>query len=107
MINSLDQGGPISGICYLLYNADILKITIIRDSECILLYVDDMLILVTRKDFHETHDKIQSIMNRTDGVFTWAKMHNCEFGINKFQLLDISRKMIPHMLNPRKRILLP
>ena len=46
-------------------------------------------------------------MNRTDGVFAWAKTHNCEFGIEKFQLLDISRKMIPHTLDPKKRILLP
>jgi hypothetical protein len=46
-------------------------------------------------------------MNRTNRVFAWAKMHNCEFGIKKFQLLNISRKMIPHTLNPKKRIPLP
>jgi hypothetical protein len=86
---------------------DILRITIIRDGEHILLYVDDILILVIGKDFHETHDKIQSIMNRTDRVFAWAKIHNCEFSIKKFQLLDISRKMLPHSLNPKKRIPLP
>jgi len=46
-------------------------------------------------------------MNRTDGIFAWAKTHNCEFGIEKFQLLDISRKNIPHTLNPKKRVQLP
>jgi len=58
VINGLDQGDPISGICYLLYNADILRIMKTRDGECSLLYVDDILILATGKDFHETHDKI-------------------------------------------------
>ena len=107
MTNGLDQGDPISGICYLIYNVDILRITKTKDSERSLLYMDDILILATGKDFHETHNKIRNIMNRTDGIFTWAKTHNCEFGIDKFQLLNISRKMIPHTLNLKKRVQLP
>lgn len=30
--------------------------------------------------------------------------HNCKFGIKKFQLLDITRRLTPNPLNPRKRI---
>ena len=41
------------------------------------------------------------------GIFEWAKDHNCEFGIEKFQLLDITRRLVPHPLNPRKRIPIP
>ena len=58
MINGLDQGNPISGICYLLYNTDILRITKIGDGEHSLLYMDDVPILAIGKDFHKTHNKI-------------------------------------------------
>ena len=43
-------------------------------------------------------------MQWSGGVFDWAKTHNCEFGIEKFQLLDASKKLIPNPLNPRRRI---
>ena len=56
--NGLDQGDPFSGICYLLYNAGLLKVYIIRDSELTLLYVDDALIIIIGKNFQETHNKI-------------------------------------------------
>jgi hypothetical protein len=46
-------------------------------------------------------------MGRPRGVSAWARIHNCEFGMEKFQLLDMSRKTIPHTLNPRKRIQVP
>lgn len=32
--------------------------------------------------------------------------HDCEFGIEKFRLLDIAKKRAPHPLNPRNRILI-
>jgi Reverse transcriptase (RNA-dependent DNA polymerase) len=105
--NGLDQGDPYSGVCYLIYNSDLLEIPIIRIGEWILLFVDDAVIIVTGKDFTETHEKLRNIMNRAGGMFEWAKDHNCEFGIEKFQLLDISRKLIPHQLNPKKKIPMP
>jgi hypothetical protein len=46
-------------------------------------------------------------MNHAGGIFKWAKDHNCEFGIEKFQLLDIMQRLTPHPLNPRKRIPTP
>ena len=96
--NSLDQGDPFSGICYLIYNADLLKILNTKTDGHALLFVDSTTIIVTGKDFTEMHEKLWNIMNRTKGVFEWAKRHNCEFGIEKFQLLDITRKMVPHPL---------
>ena len=105
--NGLDQGDPYSGICYLIYNADLLKIPVLKVGEWILLFVDDAVIIVIGKDFAETHEKLRNIMNRTGGVFEWAKAHNCEFGIEKFQLLDITKKRVPHPINPKKRIPMP
>jgi hypothetical protein len=46
-------------------------------------------------------------MECSEGIFKWARDHNCKFGVEKFQLLDILKKTIPHALNPRKHIPLP
>ena len=105
--NGLDQGDPFSGICYLIYNSDLPDIPNPKMGKSILLFVDDTVIIVTGKDFHDTHQKLRNIMNRPGGVLEWAKRHNCEFGIEKFQLLDLSRKLIPHQLNAKKRIPIP
>lgn len=105
--NGLDQGDPFSGICYLLYNSDLTDIPNSKASENTLLFVDDAAVIVTGKDFTETHNKLRNIMNRPKGIFAWAKRHNCTFGVNKFQLLDLTRKLIPHQFNPRKRVPIP
>jgi ribonuclease HI len=105
--NGLDQGDPFSGICYLLYNSKLTDISIKKAGERTLLFVDDAAIIVTGKDFTETHNKLRNIMNRPKGVFAWAKKHNCIFGVDKFQLLDLSRQHVPHQLNPRRRIPIP
>jgi hypothetical protein len=105
--NGLDQGDLFSGICYLIYNADLMKIPILRLGEWVLLFVDDAAIIVIGKDFFETHTKLCDIMNCVGGIFEWARDHNCEFGIEKFQLLDITRRLTPNPVNPRKRIPMP
>lgn len=91
------------GICYLLYNSDLTKITNSSAGEHTLLFVDNAAIIVIGKDFTVTHNKLHRIMNRPNGVFAGAKRHNCTFGMDKFQLLNLSRKLIPHQLNPRRR----
>jgi Reverse transcriptase (RNA-dependent DNA polymerase) len=53
--NSLDQGDPFSGICYLVYYGDLTKIPIPRLGEWVLLFVDDLAIIVSRRDFVKTH----------------------------------------------------
>ena len=63
VLNRLDQGDPFSGICYLIYNADLLKIPGTRVGEQILLFVDDTVIITTGTDFGETHEKLWNIMN--------------------------------------------
>ena len=63
VMNGLDQGDPFSGICYLIYNADLTKIPFLRLGEWILLLVDDAVVIVVGKDFSKTHAKIQDIMN--------------------------------------------
>lgn len=107
VLNSLDQGDPFSTICYLLYNTDLLKIPDIKTGKWILPIVNDAAVITTGKIFSEMHDKLCNIMNCSGGIFKWAKLHNCEFSIEKFQLLDITKKMAPNPINPRKRISTP
>jgi hypothetical protein len=100
--NGLDQEDPFSGTCYLIYNTDLTKIPILRLGEWILLFVDNAAIIVIRKDFFKTHAKLCDIMNCMGGIFEQARDHNCKFGIEKFQLLDITRRLTLNPLNPRK-----
>ena len=60
--NGLDQSDPFSPICYLIYNANILAIPKTREGKLILLYVDNAAVIVTGKDFMETHNKLKDIM---------------------------------------------
>jgi len=46
-------------------------------------------------------------MNQIGGTFEWAKDHNCKFSIEKFQLLDIMKRLVLHPLNPQKWIPMP
>jgi ribonuclease HI len=102
--SGLDQGDPFSQICYLIYNSGQLDIPNPRNGEHGIIYIDDSNILAAAKDFDESHRILKDVMERDGGTFDWAKQHNCEFGIEKFQLLDLSRRRQPDPNNPRKRI---
>jgi hypothetical protein len=99
----LDQGDPLSVITYLLYNASFLECLREERGERGALFLDDAYVLTTGRDFIETHSKIKAIMEREGGVFDWARDHNCEFGVEKFQLLDLTRRLVPHAQRPGKK----
>ena len=69
-----------------------------------LLFIDDATVLVKGKDFSSTYDKLCNIMTRTNGILDWASLHNCKFGVKKFQLLDFTKKKVPHSLNSRRKV---
>jgi ribonuclease HI/exonuclease III len=105
--NGLDQGDPFSQIAYIIYNADQLDKLSADRGEHGMLYIDDSNILVVAKDFEETHRRLLRIMRGPGGILQWAKEHNCEFGIEKFQLLDMTRRRQVDPNNPRRRIEIP
>jgi hypothetical protein len=90
--NGVDQGDPVSGITYMIYNAGLLRCLKAEDSEHGALYIDDVYVLTLGRSFADTHHKLRDIMERLGGILQWATEHNCEFGLDKFQLLDLSRK---------------
>ena len=87
----IDQGDMHLLITWIIYNHQILKIFKKANKETGLLFVDDTAILVTGEDFNNTHRKLKDVMSREGGVMEWARTHNCMFGIEKFQLLDLTR----------------
>ena len=103
----IDQGDAQSLIAWVIYNHQILKVFNKTSKETGFLYVDDTAVLVTGADFNTTHEKLKSVMNREGGIMEWAASHNCTFGLEKFQLLDLSRKKVKDPLRPRKRTPLP
>jgi hypothetical protein len=94
--NGIDQGDPISGISYMVYNAGLLRCLRITDGEFGALYIDDAYLLTVGHSIEETHHKLQDIMERGGGVLQWAADHNCEFSLEKFQLLDLTRRREAH-----------
>ncbi|KAG9221604.1 hypothetical protein CCMSSC00406_0006763 [Pleurotus cornucopiae] len=100
--NGLDQGDAMSVILYLLYNAGILATVKGNKKELGLLFIDDAAIVVTGATFTEAHARLKEIMMGDGGIFRWARDHNCEFGVDKFQLLDMSRKRVPHPMCLKK-----
>src|ERR1700690_401986 len=99
----LDQGDPLSVITYLLYNACFLECLREEHGERGALFVEDTYVLGIGADFTETTRKLKDIMERTGGVFDWAAEHNCEFGIEKFQLIALTRRLGPHPTLPKRR----
>ena len=60
--NGLNQGDPFSGICYLIYNRDLLDILERKTGEMILLFVDNTAVITTGKNFTKMHEKLNNIM---------------------------------------------
>ena len=87
----IDQGDVHLLIAWIIYNHQILKIFKKANKETGLLFVDDTAILVTGEDFNDTDRKLKDVMSREGGVMEWARTHNCMFGIENFQLLDLTR----------------
>lgn len=100
VFDGLDQGDAQSLILYLIYNSKILSIPNKHNRENALAFVDDVALMASAKTFEECHEKLQVMMEMENGVLEWARTHNCTFGIDKFQLVDSSRKT---MKNPLAR----
>ena len=57
-------------------------------------------VLVAGDNFNDTHNKLKSVMNREGGIMEWAASHNCSFRLEKFQLLNLTRKKVKVPLRP-------
>ena len=100
----IDQGDTQSLIAWIIYNHKILKIFKKSCKETSFLFIDNAAILVTGKDFTDMHAKLKNVMTRTGRVIEWARMDNCTFGLEIFQLLDPTKRKVMDPDRPQKRI---
>ena len=100
--NGLDQGDPISGISYMIYNGGLLDCADEHSEVYGALFIDDAYFLAVGDTIEDAHEKIKHTMEKQQGVFQWAEEHNCEFGLEKFQLVDFTRRRVPDQERPGK-----
>src|SRR5438105_3996780 len=77
----LDQGCPLSPLCYVIYNSPVLEAVNPgrANNELATGFIDDVAILAKGKTFEEANERILNIMEKNEGVLKWAETHNCEF----------------------------
>jgi len=88
----LNQGFPLSGIAFQFYNADLIDIPDKKNGKDAVTFVDDTLLLAQGKDLETTNNKVTDMMERAGGVLAWSKTHQCEFAIEKFGIMGLTRQ---------------
>lgn len=84
---------------YQFYNADILDIPN-SPQELAEAYVDDAILIVTRKTFAEAHERIADMMQRENGMINWSKSHNLSIEYSKLALIDFSHHRVKKQRPP-------
>ena len=69
----LDQGDPFSPTAYLLYNSDHLSIADPRNGEHVFVFIDDTTIVTVGASFEETHEKLESLMERERAEYSLGR----------------------------------
>lgn len=92
IVNGLDQGCPGSVLYWIIYNSGLAKLVDPKKKERGITFVDDQTMIAIGSNFRETHETLENIMTRDGGALDWAETHNCTFGIDKFQLVDFTRR---------------
>ena len=93
--NGIGQGDPLSMICYIIYNSDLVEVAKGRignkREETTLAFVDDTAFIAVAKTFKETHEILIDMLERQDGGYEWSRTHNSNFETSKFALIDFTR----------------
>ena len=93
--NGIGQGDPLSMLLYILYNADLLEITLDDLNEDAMGYVDDIALVALGQDFEESTQRLKQMMTRGEGGLQWSKEHNSRFEVNKSAIVHFTRKTSP------------
>ena len=104
IVNGIGQGNPLSMILYIIYNADLLKITDDDNHKTALGYIDDMALLVTSSNFEETTTKLQNLMEKSEGGLEWSRAQNSHFEMAKSAVLHMARKTMVDLEDNRARV---
>ncbi|KAJ3749321.1 hypothetical protein DFH05DRAFT_1372340, partial [Lentinula detonsa] len=82
----LDQGDAFAVVQYLFYNGGLLKLIRDKADEMGILFMDDSTLVTWASSFRNTHYRLGQLMSDPGGILEWARLHNCTFGLEKFQL---------------------
>src|SRR5882672_4550495 len=95
LVRGIDQGCPLSGITFQFYNADLLEIKDEKNSEEAVTFINDALPLVRGKTLEETNGKLKDMMEWARGGMDWSDTHQCNFVLNKFGVMGLTRRREP------------
>src|SRR5882672_8149571 len=88
----IDQGCPLSGIIFQLYNADLLEIGDSKRGEDAVGFVDDTLLLARAGTLGESNGKVKAMMEKEGGGIDWSRTHQCGFALDKFGVMGLTRQ---------------
>jgi hypothetical protein len=88
ILQGIDQGCPLSVIFYLLYNRNLVLVPRQKSNELCITYIDDITYIAWGKTFKETHETLESMMNRKGGALKWSASHHSAFELDKTGCID-------------------
>jgi len=65
-------------------------------------FMDNTLLLVQGKTLSDTNDRVKHMMTREGGSLDWSSRHQCNFVVDKFGIMGLTRKREPNPLNGSK-----
>jgi Reverse transcriptase (RNA-dependent DNA polymerase) len=98
----MDQGCSLLAIAYQFYNGDLLDIVWGKKGENSVGFVNDTTIMAEGTDLEEAFDKLTDIMTRPGGAYSWAAKHDCQFAVEKFGLMGLTRCREKNLMKPSK-----
>jgi len=63
-----------------------------ESGEDAITFVDDTLLLARGKMLAEANDKVKGMMEREGGGLDWVRMHQCNFALDKFRVMGLTRQ---------------
>ncbi len=89
----IDQGCPLSVILYAFYNAALVEAADHKKGETAEGSMDDVAVIATGRTFRAVHAQLEDFMTRTGGGEDWSATHHSPFSVDKFGLVNFSRKL--------------
>lgn len=104
ILTGIDQGCPLSGTLYIIYNAELVEIALPLGATLNLGFQDDVSLMAPGANLEEANEKLREMLIGTGGALNWAKSHASIFEIDKTALIGYSRKLTRDPTGEKKRI---
>lgn len=102
--SGLDQGCNLSVLLFAFYSSKQISSHPNGKTELKTAFVDDTAAATSAPTCAQAAEKMQTVLNRPNGLLDWAKDHDCKYTFAKFQGLACTTRRVPDPQNPRRRI---